>query len=248
VKTFNCSFLTGGFIMDDKERRKLETFTRIEDFGTTHDNDFAANSLGKQLFAEISTIVAKLAGDASSEASGRGLARQGTSTRGSAREELRSDLEAIRRTARAMADDVPGLDDKFRVPRSNSDQELLAAARAVATDAAPLSAQFIAHELPADFLQDLQDDIAALEAAISGQASGVGDHVAASAEINATIEAGDIAKRKLDAIVRNKYANNPGVLAEWTSASHTERDPRHKSAPKTPATGPGTTSPPTPTA
>jgi hypothetical protein len=26
--------------------------------------------------------------------------------------------------------------------------------------------------------------------------------------------------RKLDAIVRNKYANNAAVLAEWTSASH----------------------------
>jgi hypothetical protein len=47
--------------------------------------------------------------------------------------------------------------------------------------------------------------------------------------------------RKLDAIVRNKYANNPAVLAEWTSASHTERDPRHKSTPKAPAPGPGTT-------
>ncbi len=225
--------------MDDKERRKLATFTRIEDFGTAHDKDFATNSLGKQLFAEIATIVTKLAGAASSEASGRGSARQGTTTRASAREELRADLEAIRRTARAMADEVPGLADKFRIPRGNSDQELLAAARAFLADATPLSAQFIAHELPADFLQDLQDDIAALEAAISGQASGVGDHVAAGAEINATIEAGDIAKRKLDAIVRNKYANNPGVLAEWISASHTERSPRHK------AKAPSPTSPPT---
>jgi hypothetical protein len=32
---------------------------------------------------------------------------------------LREDLEAINRTARAMAVDVPGLDDKFRVPRNN---------------------------------------------------------------------------------------------------------------------------------
>lgn len=223
--------------MDDKERRKLETYARIEDFGTAHDKDFASNSLGKQIFAEISTIVASLTGHASSEASGRGSARQGTSSRGSAREELRADLEAIRRTARAMADDVPGIDDKFRIPRNNNDQQLLTAARAFLADATPLSAQFIAHELPADFLQDLQDDIAALEAAISGQASGVGDHVAAGAEINATIEAGDVAKRKLDAIVRNKYANNPGVLAEWTSASHTERAPKHKKE-TPPATSP----------
>ena len=196
--------------MDDKERRKLETFTRIEDFGTAHANDFAANSLGKQIFTEVSTIVARLAGHASAEESGRASARQGTSSRGSAREELRSDLEAISRTARVMSDDAIGIDDKFRVPRNNNDQQLLAAGRAFAADAMPLSAQFIAHELPADFLQDLQDDIAALETAITEQGSGRGEHVAAGAEINAAIEAGEAAKRKLDAIIRNKYANNPG--------------------------------------
>jgi len=63
---------------------------------------------------------------------------------------LRDDLEAINRTARATADDVPGIDDKFRIPR----------------------------------------------------------------------------------IVRNKYANNPAVLAEWISASHTERAPRRAKAPE----------------
>jgi hypothetical protein len=216
--------------MDDQERRKFQMFTRVEAFGTAHNQDFAANSLGKQLFAQLSTMVGQLESHASSETSGRGLARQGTTTRSSAREELRSDLEAISRTARAMADDVPGIGDKFRVPRNNNDQQLLAAARAFATDAAPLEAQFIAHELPADFLQDLQDDVAALEAAISGQSSGVGDHVAARAEIDATIDQGGVTVRKLDAIVRNKYANNPGALAEWQSASHTERAPKRSKA------------------
>jgi len=110
------------------------------------------------------------------------------------------------------------------------------AARAFATDAAPLSAQFIAHELPADFLADLNADIAALEAAISDQSGGVGDHVAANAAIDDAIDRGVEVVRKLDAIVKNKYANNPATLAEWTSASHTERAPRRKAS--TPATPP----------
>jgi hypothetical protein len=42
--------------------------------------------------------------------------------------------------------------------------------------------------------------------------------------------------RNLDAIVRNKYANKPAVLAEWTSASHTERAPRRAKAGETPLT------------
>jgi hypothetical protein len=34
-----------------------------------------------------------------------------------------------------------------------------------------------------------------------------------------------IALRITDACMRNLYANNPGKLAAWLSASHVERDP-----------------------
>jgi hypothetical protein len=46
--------------------------------------------------------------------------------------------------------------------------------------------------------------------------------------IETEIDEGDATVRKLDAIMKNKYANNPAVLAEWTSASHTERAPRRQ--------------------
>jgi hypothetical protein len=151
---------------------------------------------------------------------------------------LRADLEAIARTARAMASDVPGLDDKFRLPRNTNDQHLLAAARAFAVDAVPLKAQFIAHELPADFLEDLNADIAALEAAIANQASGRGSHVSARAAIDDAIERADEVVRKLDAIVKNKYADNPMVLAQWLSASHTERAPRRRKTASPPSPPP----------
>jgi hypothetical protein len=231
--------------MNDNQRRNFETLNRIEGFGAEHANDFVANSVGKQLFAEITTIVGNLQGYASSQAAGSGSARQGTSTRGAAREQLRTTLETIARTARGLAFDIEGIADKFRVPHNNSDQELLAAARAFAVAATPLEAQFIARELAATFLQDLQDDIEALEAAIDAQVSGKGDRLAARADLDAQIDAGLIARRKLDPIVRNKYANNPGILAEWLSASHTERGPRRKgtSPPPPPASGQGTPTP-----
>jgi len=203
--------------VNDSENRKHQTFVRAHGFGEAHANDFAANSLGKQLFTTLGTIITELDGYAASEAAGIGLARQGTTTRRQAREALREDLEAINRTARAMAADVPGIDRLFRVPRNNNDQHLLSAGRAAAIDAAPLSAQFIAHELPADFLADLNANIAALEAAINNQSSGLGDHVAARAAIDDAIDRGFEVMRKLDAIVKNKYANNASVLAEWTS-------------------------------
>lgn len=195
------------------------------------------NSLSTQLFATLATIVTKLDGHAATQISSRGAAREGTTTRGQAREELRADLVAINRTARAMAAEVPGINDKFRVPPVGNDQLLLSAARAAAVDAQPLSAQFIAHEMPADFLTDLNDDIARLEATMGNQSSGVGNAIAARAAIETTVDDGVAVIGKLDAIMKNKYASDPATLAEWASASHTERAPRRKKAPATPGTG-----------
>lgn len=214
--------------MNDNENRKHQMFVRVNDFGAAHKSDFAPSSLGKQLFSTLATIITELDGHAASETSARGSARQGTGTRSQARDELRADLEAIRRTARAMSDEVPGLDDKFRVPHDNNDSSLLSAARAALQDAPEYSAQFIAHEMPADFLDDLRDDIARMEESISSQGSGVGEHVAAGAAIDDAIRRGFETVRKLDAIVRNKYAGNPAVLAAWDSGSHIERAPKRK--------------------
>ena len=216
--------------MNDLANRQHQMLGRVRDFGTAHATDFPAASIGGQLFASVASIVAELDGHAATQASRVGAAREGTATRGEAREALGQDLEAINRTARAMADDTPGIGEKFRLPRLTNDQALLNSARAFATDAAPLSTQFIAHELSADFLAELNSDILALEAAISRQSSGVGGHVSARAAIDNTSEKGIAARNKLDAIVKNKYANDPATLAEWTSASHTERAARHKTA------------------
>ncbi len=214
--------------MNDFNNRRHETFTRMTDFGRAHATDFAPNSLATQLLTSLAGTVATLDHQASKHVSSHGSARQGTATREEARTVLRELMEAIRRTARVMAQDITGLDDKFRMPPPGNDQLLLTSARAFLVDATPLATQFIAHELPADFLEDLADAIAALEAAMGQQSSGVGNAVAARAAIEETFEQGMDTKRKLDAIMKNKYANNPAVLAEWLSASHIERAPKHK--------------------
>jgi uncharacterized protein (DUF433 family) len=88
------------------------------------------------------------------------------------------------------------------------------------------AAEFIRHELPASFIEDLQADIADLEHAIGGQNTGRNTHVSATASIETVIERGMNAVRKLDAIVRNKFHNDPATLAAWESARHIESSAR----------------------
>jgi hypothetical protein len=209
--------------MNALEMRRMEMLTRVRDFGAAHAALFPETALGGQLFDVLSVAVEDLTREAVTQTSGVSSVQQATASRSGAREALRESLQAITRTARAMALDTPGLENKFRLPRSGSDQALLNTARAFAADAAQVKAQFIRHELPATFLEDLQTDIADLERAIGSQNTGRGAHVTATASIDAAIERGMNAVRKLDAVVRNKFRDDPATLAAWESARHIER-------------------------
>lgn len=225
--------------MKDSETRRLEMFIRVRQFGAAHATAFPANTRGGEVFATLNTVVDELEGHADAQSSGARSAKEGTAVKAVARAALREDMEAITRTARAMALSMPGLDDKFRLPRNLGDQAWLAAARSFATDAEPVKAEFIRRGLPTDFLDDLNAGIAAFEDSVDGSAQKTGARVAATTAIDTAIERGMNAVRELDAVVHNVFSNNPATLAEWTSASHTERAPRH-APPQTPAPKPTT--------
>src|SRR5713101_2804722 len=100
------------------ENRRHQMLSRVRDFGIAHATDFPAASLGGQLFASVATTIAALDAHAASQASGVGAEREGTATRGDARDALLEGLYAMNRTARAIAEDMPGINEKFRVPRA----------------------------------------------------------------------------------------------------------------------------------
>jgi hypothetical protein len=59
------------------------------------------------------------------------------------------------------------------------------------------------------------------------------EHVATTAETAPNLRQINVAVRTVLRLVRNIYANNPGKLAAWASASHVEAAPKKK-APTTP--------------
>ena len=65
---------------------------------------------------------------------------------------LHNELKGFSDTAHGIALTTPGFDQKFRLPRSGSDQALLASAVAFVADATPVQAIFLANEMPADCL------------------------------------------------------------------------------------------------
>jgi len=221
--------------MDTLETKRLEMFRRVRELGPEHAAQFPADSYGGGLFVSLDTVIKGLEEHALRQSTGQSTVREGTSSKAAVRDELWRRLEAISRTARVIAFTSPGLEDKFRLPRGIGDEALLQLARTFASDAAPLKDEFIRRGLAATFIEDLNEEAEAFEAAITRKAQGRSAHVSASAEIDDLIERGMRTVRELDALFRNTFADDPATLAAWQSASHVGRRILRHAKAKSPA-------------
>lgn len=221
--------------MKDVETRCFEMFQRVNRFGADEAAFFASNPFVTSYFEEIQQLVADIRAHADAQVTGLSSARQFTQSKAAAREEVLRDMAAIRRTARSMSRDFPGLEEKFRFSSELKDQDLLSAARTFAAEALPLKAEFLKRGLRPDFIQDLTADTNAFEQALSSRTEQKHTHVSATATIDDLLERGLKMVRELDPIMRNLFEEKPGKLAAWLSASRVERAPRRTAPAPAPA-------------
>ena len=214
--------------MNDSQTKVYEMLTRVRSFGAEHAADFPASSLGGEKFAAVGGVIDALEEHGAAQSAGGSAAKTSTGAKRAARESLRRQMTAISETARAMESTRPGISASFRMPNTNGDQALLNAARAFVAAATPLNNEFIRHELPASFLEDLNTAISVFENAQSSQTQNTERRVTATAAIEAVVERGRQLVRELDAVVRNKYRSVRATLAAWESASRVEKLPRRK--------------------
>lgn len=210
--------------MNMRQIRWYEMLVRANEFGSVaHVDLFPAATPGGQMFAGLNAAVTKLQPPVVAQAAGKNAARQAAAAKDTARAALRKAALTVSRTSRSVAAGSPGLADKFRLPKSNSDQRLLAVSRAILQEAALLRDQFVAHNMPPTFVEDLAAKIDAFEAAIHERTKASEARTAASAEIEATIAASAEIIEKLDPVVMNKIEGDPGLVAEWQAARHVSR-------------------------
>lgn len=214
--------------------RKSNKYQAETAFMTDNAADFPRDSPGDKTarrLGEVLTRINQLAADQASEGS-----RQQIGIKDETLAFIIIILQKMNRAANALAEDIDGIEDLFRMPRRRSDAIWLATARNFYDESAPFDAQFQEYDLPATFRADLlaligEFEIAVREADIAQEQKG-GATGALEAEFR---EAGKLS-RKLNAIVRNKYADNPRKLAAWNIASHLEAAPKREPKPPTPPT------------
>src|SRR5262245_41048125 len=203
--------------MNTMETRRYAMLVRVKDFGEAHRDLFPESTAGGRAFAAVAAAVAQLSGHTVSKLS---TARDGLRAKAKAREALVERLDKIGRTARAIAEETPGFDDPFRLPRKQSDEALLMTGRMFVQEAEALRDRFIGHSLPETFVADLTGVLTTFEEAIRHTEAGRSARASAQAGIAEALLDGLAAVRQLDVIVPNQLAGKESLLAGW------ERDRR----------------------
>lgn len=218
--------------MNDLTREVIETIKRGTNFVRDRADVFPDKSEGQKTAAAIELQITQLETHGATQVSG--VKPQATVSRAIARRNLRDDLENLAFTRNAIAAADVNWAKMFPVPRTGGDENLLIGAEAALKDVPPRMAKLFEYGLENDFLVDLQADIDALRAAINHQSTAKDTNRGATAALEAGLE--QILKdfHKLDAIVRNKFRNNPQERAAWISASRFPRRSKAKGENPTP--------------
>jgi hypothetical protein len=220
-------------IMDSLQQRKLNKYLAETAYTTDNTADFPRDSSGgvtAGLLTEAILLIQTLAGRQSSQ-----VIRQNIGIKNEALERLIKLLQKMNRAANVLGEEVESIGDRFRLPRRRTEKIWLAVGRAFYEDSAPFEAEFIRIEVPPTFRADLLGlietvETAAREANIAGEQKGG----ATGGLIAAYRDAGKLSRR-LDAIVRNKFEDDPRKLAAWAIASHLDAAPvREKPKPVQP--------------
>ncbi len=226
--------------MTNVQTHETDAFQRANNFGLKYAAKFPVGTTGATLFAQVGAAVPQAQGQAVNQKSAQGDRAKATLTKAQIHPDLHDQLKAISDSAHTLADlGTPGLDAKFRMPRSAGHGALLTAARQFYQDATPMKTLFISVNLPVDFLDTLDQTTKAFDGAADDQSGGEGDQVNATAGLAGTTATARKALRNLRTIVRNTFKNDPAVLAEWEVASHIDARKAHHAAPApTPAPTP----------
>src|SRR5438034_1305505 len=147
--------------MNKDHKRRFEMIVASSAVALEHRAIIERANDGAEMIANLDAAVANLRRRFSAGETGGRESHGTTSTRREARTKARRTLDSIRRFAVSLG--TTGLDEKFQIPKSCSDQRLAAVARGIIEQATPLVDRLVRHGMPKDTLDELASHVQAID-------------------------------------------------------------------------------------
>ena len=207
-----------------KQKQTVESFVRVRAFVDAHPVGAPHSYAGDpQTLDEVVRLFREYAGtQVTARERGRGATRrQSQLVRQLIGGHVRP-LVAIANTQNEAGHDVR-MPISIRMPQDGIGvTRVLQACDGIIEAVRPFEAAFVAAGRPADFLARYAALRAELAAMVGGRAAHVASHVAARAGLAVQLRRGRNAVRRLDAVVRAAFDEDPMTLAAWRVASRVQ--------------------------
>jgi len=207
--------------MTDHEYAIYDALKSTHEFGSQYAAQFPDTSKAKTAFARLPSLIDEIGLDDTKPGA---AASPATAKKQSQIDEVRLDLQAIAKTARTIAKDEPGFSTAYKMGDDTQRATIKTANDFLKELAKPgVAAKFIAYDLPAGFVADLQADLTAISGTGEDQDEDRREDAGDTEKIRGLIKEGKALLDTLDTSVTNKFRNQPTILAEWQTASHIRR-------------------------
>ena len=208
-----------GTIIDAKQFRTHQMLLRVAAFETQFRRDFAPGSNAAKRFDDNTNFILKI-----EELEGAHAAAQSEFPDQILGKEI--DVSALRAQLKqlvASAQRVFGADSerakKIRIPKRETASQLILDARALRQIGFAHKSAFLAQKMPADFLENIDAEIAQIWSALRQEQGEIRVQERATPNLNPLLKNALANVRLLDAPIAAKYAEKPEVLAQWENAS-----------------------------
>lgn len=203
------------------KRRQFDVYrmlVRVRELGLAEKAQFPETSLAGQLLDQVGESITQVEEFDSTRINSL---RRTAKAKAAAKAALWERLSAMSQTARSIEAVEPTFRNKFQLPKRTSADAVLSAGRAFLESAQPLAATFAAHALQ---VPEFEAALEAFDRAVRDRDTGKAANANARVQIDAALDAGLKAVRRLDAIVRN-HIKDEALVATW---EHERRMPDRK--------------------
>jgi hypothetical protein len=200
-------------------RRTVEMSKRVQSFSLAHPDPSQGYAAA---LARLQKTLAEVDVAAGLQRDGINAVRAATGMKRSGRRKiLRTQMALLARVAESAEAEVPGITQKFRLPREAIPYlAFRTAARGMLAEAQNQKELLVRHGLLEAVLEAMSDNLNKFEEAVEQGTEGRRSHVGASAELDALADELTQICRLMDAINRSRFSEDPESLAQWESASN----------------------------
>ena len=206
--------------MTTDQSRALTMLKKVKAFRVEHGGVFAPGSKAVERFDQNEVFIGQLETQADDQQGGEAGGHGGTASKTARVKMLEKRIKAVVDTGKTVFASDPDLQKQMRMPRHGKVSAIQTFARNLKTTVTPYQAAFVAEEMPADFLAQLQSAIDAIGDAEGDQDTSDLQHIGATTNLEKVARDAIKNVRDLDSPINNRFADNADVLSEWDSASH----------------------------